>query len=242
MAGKKSHYMYFNSCPLLDPLTEQWTAIRDEFLAHLTKKFNLDSVNVDSLASGEQGAKLNYTTDFFQNQLYHGNFKATSLLLRDTLIDINEAFTMKWPKWREPGGNHVMFFEDNIADMPTIEKWMMDNIDAVGGITFNTCLPGSRLNHHWGLDDNYVRFHLVLKEARGCVFDIENERHEWVNGELFAFDDCNVFHGTKHEGDDYRIIVLIDILKSAVKPYAKNWNVRKYKPREQRKLIQIKDW
>lgn len=234
--------MYFNSCPLLDPLTGQWETIRDEFLEHLKKKLNLESITTQGLMERETGAKLNYTTDFFKNQLYYGNFKATSLFLRDTLIDINEAFTLKWPLWREPGGNHVMFFEDNIAEAPTIEKWMMDNIDVIGSITFNTCLPGSRLNHHWGLDDKYVRFHLVLKGAKGCVFDIENERHEWVDGELFAFDDCNVFHGTKHEGDDFRIIVLIDILKSAVEPYAKNWNCKKYKPREKRKLIEIKDW
>jgi len=49
-------------------------------------------------------------------------------------------------------------------------------------------------------------------------------------------------HGTKHEGEDFRIIMLVDILKSAVKPFAKNWNCRTYKPREIRKLIKIKDW
>jgi hypothetical protein len=239
---KKSHYMYFNSCPLLDPLTEQWTTIRDEFENHLKKRLKIKHITTKSLLKQNDMAKKNYITDFFGEELYSGDFKSISMFLLDRMIDEHEAKAMNWPLWRQPGGNHVAFFENVIADMPTMEKWMMSNLDVLGGITFNICLPGSKLNHHWGLDPRFIRFHLVLKGAKGCVFDIENERHEWVDGELFGFDDAMVLHGTKNEGNDYRIIMLVDILKTEVEQYAKNWNCREFKPRETRKLIKIKDW
>ena len=68
------------------------------------------------------------------------------------------------------------------------------------------------------------------------------KRHEWIDGELFGFDDCNVFHGTKHTGDEPRIIMLVDILKSAVQPYAKHWPVRENIPRNKRTIPTIQDW
>lgn len=233
-----SHYMYFNSCPILDPLVTQWTTIRDEFLAQVKKEMGEKKLT----DADTPGTKANYVTDSFKEQLYQGNFKAMPIFLRDILIDIHEAKDMGWDKWRKRGGDKVKFYEDRIAGLPTIEKWMMDNIDILGSVTFNIALPGSKLNHHWGLEPDYLRFHLVLKSAPGCVFDIENERHEWVDGELFGFDDCNVLHGTKHTGDDFRVIMLTDILKSAVQPYAKHWSCREFIPREQRHVPKIKDW
>ena len=234
-----SHYIYFESNPILDPLVENWRQIRDEFFARLYKELG-DKHKLED--DNTPGQKSNYVTDTFKTVLYQGNFKAMPIFLRDKLIDSHEAKQMNWQNWQKPGGAKTRFWEERMNAMPTIKQWLDKYIDIVGAVTYNICLPGSRLNHHWGLAPEYLRLHLTLKEAEGCVFDIENERKQWVDGELFAFDDCNVLHGTRHTGTEPRTIVLIDILKSQLQSYAKTWPCREFIPREQRSVPLIENW
>jgi hypothetical protein len=51
-----------------------------------------------------------------------------------------------------------------------------------------------------------------------------------------------VLHGTKHFGTKPRTILLIDILKSAVKNAAKTWPIKPWAERADRPKIVIKDW
>jgi len=234
----ESNYIYFNSCKLLDPLTENWTTIRDEFI----KTTMRESYWAREKQEEEKGTKANYITDLTGEELYVGDFKAMPLMLREDFVDHHEAKSMDWKNWKQPGGAKISFNDERLHFMPFMQQWLYKNIEVLGAVTFNISLPGSKLNHHWGLVNDYLRFHLVLKQAKGCVFDIENERHEWVDGELFGFDDCNVFHGTKHTGTEPRIIMLVDILKSAVQPYAKHWPVRENIPRNKRTIPTILDW
>lgn len=235
---EQSNYIYFNPCTLLDPLTENWKTIRDEFIKIAMK----ETLWAKEKNEVNKGTKANYLTDLTGEPLYVGDFKAMPVVLKEDFVDRHEAESMKWENWKRPGGDKIMFAENRLHHMPFIQNWIWRNIDVVGAVTFNIALPGSKLNHHWGLVDDHLRCHLALKQASGCVFDIENERHEWVDGEFFGFDDCNVFHGTKHTGNQPRIIMLVDILKSAVKPYAKHWPVRENIPRSQRTIPTILDW
>ena len=236
---EQSNYIYFNPCKLLDPLTENWTTIRDEFTAVVRKEATLAPPPSQGT---HMGTKANYLTDLTGEPLYVGDFKAMPVFLRENFVDRHEAKSMNWENWKQPGGDKLKFREDRLRAMPFMQNWIWRNIDVLGAVTFNIALSGSKLNHHWGLVDDHLRFHLVLKQASGAVFDIENERHEWVDGELFGFDDCNVFHGTKHTGTEPRIIMLVDILKSAVESHAKTWPVRVNIPRSQRTIPTILDW
>jgi hypothetical protein len=225
------HYIYFNSCPILDDLTNNWQAIRDEYFAQLK--------NEDE----DSGIKANYVTEFGGDILYTGEFKSMPLMLRSSLIDKFEADNIEWDDWLQPGGRTIRFYHDRLDNMPIVDRWLMEHIDIVGSMTVNVAIPGCRLNHHYGLNPDYLRLHLVLQGAEGCEFDIENERHTWQTGELFAFDDCHVFHGTRHTGTVPRIIMLIDIDKKALKPYAKTWPVRHDVRREYRPVVTIaSDW
>lgn len=234
----ESHYIYFNDCDLLNPLVNNYQQIKNEFLTRI------DNEQTDAENSNIQiGKKANYITDAFTQPLYVGDFKSMPLMLRNILIDRHEAISMKWDDWNTVNGKQVRFWHERLDAMPTLDAWLSDKLDIIGGLIFNIAIPGSKLNHHYGLHPNYIRLHLTLKGAKGCFFDIENERHEWVDGELFGFDDCNVFHGTKHTGDEPRIVLLIDILKSAVKPYAKTWPCRMNIARSRRpKIIIASDW
>lgn len=223
-----SNYISFMPNPITDPLVENWEKIRDEFSHYLL------SVTLNN--------KPNYTTITFNDLLYRGNFTCMSLYLKDTLVDGFEAKSMNWQKWQQPGGDKFKVMQDHLNAMPTIKSWFEANREYIGGITYNNCKPGTKLSHHWGLDPNYIRLHLTLQEADGCVFDIENERRQWKDGELFGFDDCNVLHGTKHTGSSDRLIVLIDVKKEILKPFAKNWPCREFIPRSNRVVPVIVDW
>ena len=232
-----SQYIYFNrGNPTLDYLTNNWEKIRDEFLIWYP-----NHMGTGGLEDPEGiGKKANhYTTEQpGAGLVYHGNFKCMPTFIRDTVLDPQEADDLFWPDFQK-GGPTYLLRRDRIKRMPVMGKWIMENMDILGSVQYNISMPGSLLNHHWGLDYNYLRLHLVLDAARGCVFDIEGEKHEWVNGELFGFDDSMVLHGTKHTGTKPRSIVLIDILKTAVRPYAKSWPIKPWVDRKDRPKIDI---
>ena len=208
----ESHYIYFNNCEILDYLKDNFTSIRDEFLV---------SIEAELQQYPRNGTKANYITDSFNAPLYTGKLKCLPLLLRDCLIDRHEAKALNWG-----ADEKIRFWPARLDKMPTIAKWITQHLDIIGGVTFNISTPGSKLNHHYGLDNNYLRLHLVLMGAKGCEFNIENEIHEWVTGEIFGFDDANVFHGTRHWGTTDRIMISFDVKKSALKSYAQTWPVQ----------------
>lgn len=237
----ESQYIYFNQTdPKLNYLTDNWQQIRDEFNTWAPTLLGVDGLTKEDT----RAKKLNYILKSAYQPggwAYSGIFKSIPVLLRDSILDEHEAKANFWPNFRN-GGPTYMLREERVSGMPTIGKWIKENLEILGSAQFNICTPGSQLNHHWGLDYKYVRCHLVLEEAEGCIFDIENERHEWVNGELFGFDDSMVLHGTKHFGTKPRTIFLFDILKSAVKDAAKTWPIKPWTARANRPKIVIKDW
>ena len=211
-----SHYIWFNSNPLLDYLTDNWEQIRDEYIQWISWHRN------------QYGTKLKANIISSQTQnlpLYEGTFESVSLFLRDSLLIYTEARLMGWENFGKKEGAKYIYREEWLKQMPTLHKWVVEHFDILGSIQINTCKPGSLLRHHFGNDPNYLRFHLTLEEAAGCEFNIENECHTWKNGELFGFDDAIVYHGTKHTGTQDRTILIIDILKSEVKQYAKEWSI-----------------
>lgn len=232
-----SNYIYFNEHPILDYLKQNWQQIRNEFFDWVPSLINNDDPTGN-------GTKANYisTAQYLNTVVYNGEFKSIPVFMRDTLLDKHEAAASFWPGFQEKGGAKFMLRQERVSAMPTIGKWITDNLDVLGSAQFNICMPGSHLNHHWGLDYRYLRFHLVLKEAKDCVFDIENERHEWKDGELFGFDDSMVLHGTRHTGTEPRTIFIFDILKTAVKDSAQHWPIRPFIPRKLRTKVKILDW
>jgi hypothetical protein len=99
---------------------------------------------------------------------------------------------------------------------PTLEKILEPYHPYVGTVGFNLMCPGSKLSMHYGMISKYVRFHLGLicdSEAKFIVNDYEPRA--WETGKVWAFDDGDAFHGTVHNGQQERVILLIDIHKDA---------------------------
>lgn len=217
-----SHYIYFNSNPITDPLFTLYDSIKYEFYellrfeGHLAKN-EQDLIDWDII----HGKKINAVMSGTDNKiLYSGKLKSMPLYLRDTLTDESEKEGLGWKE-----NETERLWNTRLRIMPVLNAWFRTNKETIGQITFNVMAPGATLTHHWGLDRRYIRMHLCLKADPACVFDIQGERHAWIEKELFGFDDGNVFHGTAHRGNDYRIIMMIDVLKDIIEPYAKTWPV-----------------
>lgn len=215
-------YIEFYTHPYLKPLLENWELIRDQFWASCENRgIRKDGEWIDN----ELNKKPNGMVKLTRSIMYRGKIKSISMMNRDDIIDNNERESMKW------GPNEkIRWFKSDETNMPFMWDFANQQIHNIASVIFNIIWPGAVLNHHWGLNQNYLRIHLCLEEAEGCIFNIEGWERRWENGKLFAFDDANVFHGTKHTGNLPRTIMMIDMKKTVLKPFAKNWPCRDSRP------------
>lgn len=229
-----SNYIKFNSNPITDYLTDNWKNIRDEFVAQRKAKMGHNLLEVQN-----SGNKLNAITVHENKPLYQGNIVAAALYVKDEILSAPEAKQLNWQE-----GEKERRWVDNIEGMPTLAKWINEYQEHLAGVIFYAAQPGAVINHHYGVDSTYnnIRLHLCLTADPNCVFDIENERHSWIEGDLFGFDDAAYFHGIKHSGTTPRIVLVIDIKKSLLKEHAINWPNRPFIPRLERTPPQIINW
>lgn len=228
-----SHYIRFKSNPLLDYLKDNWKTIRDEYIVWFEEHEKIYGPKI----------KANVVTSQTQNlPLYTGMFKSSVIKIEDSLLLESEARSLHWENFGKQGAQKVLYREQWLQQMPTLYKWVTENYNIIGSVQFNTCTPGSLLRHHFGNDPKYLRLHLTLKEAKGCLFNIQNEVYEWKDGDLIGFDDAIVYHGTKHTGEENRIILIIDVLKSTVKEHAEVWSIQEGLTKRDRFPTAIKGW
>jgi hypothetical protein len=229
-----SNFIRFNSNPVTDYLIHNWEKIRDEFIQQRKDKIGHNLLEVQSVSN-----KLNGITLHEKKSLYQGNIVAAALYVKAEILSSPEANQLNWQKSEEE-----RWWYDNVSGMPTLAKWINDYKEYLAGVVFYAAQPGSIINHHYGVDSTYdnIRLHLCLTADPECVFDIENERHVWVEGDLFGFDDSSYFHGIKHNGTKPRIVLVIDVKKSLLKQYAINWSSREFVPRLNRTPPQILNW
>lgn len=217
-----SNIIRFSSNPFTDFLLQNWEQIRDEYIAQRQRKFKINLLEPQT-----QSNKLNGVTYHKKEALFEGNIHAAALFFKAEVLSDYEKEALQWGD-----SEKERFFQDNIDEMPTIGKWMRKWQSELASVIFYTAQPGCRINHHYGVDtqkDN-LRIHLCLTDDPLCVFDIENERHVWKAGEVFGFDDNAYYHGIKHEGVNPRSVVVIDVKKSFICPFATNWVERPFVP------------
>lgn len=220
-------YIYFDPNPLTSFLEKNWKTIRSEFYSLLESVDVLDSENNIEPNQKNLSAQKPNALEGTPEVLYLGSMKAVSVFFRDTLIDKFEKETLNWKP------HEKLRIHPYLDRMSFLRSFIYQHKEIIGSCTFNVSHPDTELRHHFGLDPSYLRLHLCLLEDDRCVFDIENHKHVWKEGELFGFDDCNVLHGTRHypDGQGPRIIMLLDVKKDYLKPYSKTWPCRDYKPK-----------
>jgi len=220
---KESPFIYFtDQCEALRELSDNFDIIKKEFHSlawyqRLGTKISLHQSPPDV---------SNKTRWRPEGNIYSGNFKSIQLFMRSKLLDESEKISGNWSH-DEKVRRSYQFKQYAPFHFEFISKYE----HFLGAVNYNISYPGARLNHHYGLAPEYIRVHLCITESPGCIFDIENWRHTWKEGEIFGFDDYNVYHGTNHDSKSHavRAILMLDIKKSYLKPYAKNWPVRNYR-------------
>ncbi len=217
-------YIYFNSNPFTDELVNNWEIFRDEFII-LAKQYGLADPSGNLILDPDKNSVNKTNRD--NATMYKGNFKSIQLYMTDTMLDEVEKESNEWGK-----NEKERIRWDRLELNPFTKQFVLKYKDQLGAVNYNISYPGSRLRHHLGLDGQYLRLHLCVIESQGCVFDIEGWRHTWKNGELFAFDDGHVFHGTDHDPavNTPRAILMFDVKKTFLKEFAKTWPCRIEKP------------
>jgi hypothetical protein len=234
----ESPYIYFDSNPVTDKLLANQQIILNEFMLAARERF----IATDKGQLIEHSDIIKTYSKKANDSMYTGSFKSITLYMTSNFLDDAEK---KEAKWKD--GETERFAKYLLELMPWNKSFIEEYKDIIGAYNFNISYPGSRLQHHLGLDPNYIRLHFCIKESPNCIFDIEGWQHIWKEGELFGFDDGNVFHGTNHIKDvdsSPRIILMVDMLKSYLKPYAKTWPCRTVTPTKNDilKYVPLNSW
>lgn len=235
---KENPYIYFNTNPAIQDLLDNFLILKQEFY-RLAQYYKLCGPE-HKLYVDPDTSKINKTNQY--GKMYKGTYKSIQLFMRDTLLDDIEK---EDGKWKPDEKVRIRLQLEYVA--PYHFKYIGNYQSIIGAVNYNISYPGSRLSHHYGLDKNYIRLHLCIVESSKCVFDIENWRHSWKEGEIFGFDDYYVFHGTNHDitCKQPRSILMIDMKKDYLKEYAITWPVRENRYATKalaETYLRIKEW
>ncbi|MGZ3862918.1 MAG: aspartyl/asparaginyl beta-hydroxylase domain-containing protein [Bacteroidia bacterium] len=96
---------------------------------------------------------------------------------------------------------------------------LIDAVPGVVGISFNLLEAQSKIKPHSGDTNGIIRCHLGLKIPAGaphCALKVKGEIRGWEEGKVLSFIDAYP-HEAWNLCDDYRILILFDILKPELK-------------------------
>ena len=150
-------------------------------------------------------------------------------LIREEYNQLKDK-AMQWPepihngKWDVIG---LRFMGDNLpiqASVPNTTK-LCANIP--GGLTFGFSImrPGCLISPHRGYTKDVLRIHLGLHVNRDSGIQVGDEEASWKEGELLMFDDTEV-HSAWNRGTSERVILLMDVYKSAIDLHLRKPNKR----------------
>jgi aspartyl/asparaginyl beta-hydroxylase (cupin superfamily) len=206
-------YLDVSEIPLVQNLKNNFSEIRKEFFriaSSLTEKPNNTMTDYQKSSNGKI--------------LYDGKFQLAFTRVERESCSIPEfkaAFGDKEGNvTRESIDRAERMFEHRRQLTPTLESCLLPYINDIGTVGFNVIYPGTKLNMHYGMSKNYIRIHMGLLCDPGAVFYVEDlPPRTWEPGKVFAFSDGDTFHGTVHNGELARAILLIDLHKRAFKEF-----------------------
>lgn len=89
-------------------------------------------------------------------------------------------------------------------------------VGAAGQADFSVLAGGTHIKPHCGPTNTRLRCHLGLSVPDGCRIRIGTEIARWREGECLVFDD-SFEHEVWHDGDDERIVLILDFLATRAK-------------------------
>lgn len=111
---------------------------------------------------------------------------------------------------------------------PTVDRVIstLENSEDLANCFISRLLPGSIIRPHCGWTQDYMRIHLGLVCDPKCKITVSElsgnkETRTWEEGKLLAFrDGPPQLHSVKHEGEQERIILSIDVKHSYLRNFA----------------------
>lgn len=191
--------------PLAITLRANWLAIRDEVDALFNAEGAVPKVN--AVMMGQDGRYL----ESVGRMKYTGMNASLHLQVVPDLLDPPEAKIALTPAGEAGRAKRR-------AACPIIMGLLTPYKEHIGNIGFNRLFPGGVINPHYGVitADKYVRLHLGLHTDPGAKFYAQDhEPYTWQDGETMAFDDAKSLHWVKHEGNQPRTILCLDVAKAA---------------------------
>lgn len=91
-----------------------------------------------------------------------------------------------------------------------------------GQVKFSIMQPNTHVYPHCGPTNCRLRAHLGLKVSHGARIRVVNETKEWIEGKFIIFDD-SFEHEVWHNGDDYRLVLIIDLWHPDLSEMQKRW-------------------
>ncbi len=202
-------YIDISSLELTKSLAANYEQIRQEFYK-LADSLQFKPNNIMTEKQKSSNGKI----------LYEGQFKLVFTRVAKescSLPEYTSAFGNKDGTVTEESIERAKLkFKTRQALTPTLESCIAPYIDKIGTVGFNVIFPGGTLNKHYGMCNDYIRIHMGIDCDPGAVFYVEDlPPRTWEPGKLFAFSDGDAFHGTVHNGQQPRSILLLDLHKSA---------------------------
>lgn len=203
------HYIDISNHPLSKSLADNYESIKKEF--YTLSEFLLVKPN-------------NYMTEKQKSSngkiLYDGQFKLVFTRVAPESCSVPEYKAAFGDKLGNVTSESIQKANERYqlrrSMTPILESCLSSFVDDIGTVGFNLIYPGATLNKHYGMSNNYIRIHMGLDCDPGAKFYVENlPPRVWEPGKLFAFSDGDAFHGTVHEGENPRSILLIDLHKRA---------------------------
>ena len=184
---------------------------------------NVDVIYQDWLALKEfSNKKANNILGITRDQsnsggkiLYHGKItSAYTNLVWDTCSGPERK--QVWGETRESREMANIGFIHAWLKTPNLARILSPYGGSVGTTGWNYMEPNCNLNKHYGMVSKYIRFHLgIVCDPEAKFFVNDYEPRAWERGKVWAFDDGDAHHGTQHNGTTPRLILLVDIHKSA---------------------------
>ena len=100
--------------------------------------------------------------------------------------------------------------QDNAVRCPTTARLIEGVPRLTGTAGIAVMLPGTHLNPHCGHTNGKIRCHLGLDVPPGCRLRVGKESRTWEAGKWLIFDD-SFEHEVWHDGDDVRIVLILDV-------------------------------
>lgn len=165
----------------------------------------------------ELGDTIWYDTSKFS---WIKNFEDNYLKIKEEYLNLKEENFIKITSSVEGDWKTFNFYnqglreEDNCKLCPFTTslidqvKSLMSDV-SICYVYFSKIAPNTHITPHYGVSNIRIRFQLPLISSKSWM-RVDQEKREYIDGKAFLFDDT-FNHEVKNEGDQDRVIFLMDI-------------------------------